>query len=272
MIEILKTIGLEGVLIAFVVTLIGMIQVFRVVIRRREERPPRIDQDELIKKYDNVNLSKFTNFFRLIGVSMAMITVFAAFETPTSNTVLMNLDDYERMDPSEYDSIVDIDIIKPKVQPKKIFIPEKIEVVDNNEDLPDIDIDIQEFDTDTEIEVIEDDYTDEPDEEVTDYIHDVVQKKAEFRGGVGKFYKFLSKSIKYPKQAMRMGVEGKVYVQFVVGKDGSLTDFKVVKGLGAGLDEEALRVLKMSPKWTPAEQRGRIVRQRMVIPISFKIN
>ncbi|ANQ50514.2 energy transducer TonB [Flammeovirga sp. MY04] len=272
MIEILKTIGLEGILIAFVVTLIGMIQVFRIVIRRREERPPRVDQDEMIKKYDSVNLSKFTNFFRLIGVSMAMITVFAAFETPTSNTVIMTLGDYDNMDPSEYDSIVDIDIIKPQVQPKKIFIPEKIEVVDNNEDLPDIDIDIPEFDPNGEIELVEDDYKDEPEEVVDNDVHIIVQKTAEFKGGLGKFYKFLGKNMKYPKRALKMGVEGKVYVQFIVGKDGSLTDFKVVRGLGAGLDEEAVRVLKLSPKWIPAEQRGRIVRQRMVIPISFKIN
>jgi protein TonB len=85
------------------------------------------------------------------------------------------------------------------------------------------------------------------------------------------FYKYVSKNIEYPKQARRMGIEGKVFVQFVVDKDGSLSDVKVIKGIGAGCDEEAIRVLKESPKWTPGKQRGRPVRVRMSLPIFFKI-
>ncbi|OHX67282.1 energy transducer TonB [Flammeovirga pacifica] len=270
MIEILKTIGLEGVLIIFVVTLIGLVQTFRIIIRKREETPPE-DRQDLQKKYDSVNLNKFTNFFRLIGISITMVTVFAAFETPTPNTVIMTLENYKSIDESEYDSIIAIDIIKPLPKPVPKFIPENIEVVEED-DIPDVEFDIPEFVEGEAIEVVEDDYTAESDEKVEEEILDIVQKTAEFPGGLGKFYKFLGKNIKYPRQAQRMNVTGKVYVQFVIGKDGSITDMKVVKGLGAGLDEEALRVLKLSPKWSPAEQRGRIVRQRMVIPISFKLN
>ncbi|KXX69641.1 energy transducer TonB [Flammeovirga sp. SJP92] len=99
----------------------------------------------------------------------------------------------------------------------------------------------------------------------------VVEDPAAFPGGMGKFYKLIGKNMKYPKQAKQMGVEGKVYVQFVVEKDGSLSDVKVVRGLGAGCDEEALRLVKESPKWKPGKKDGLPTEQRMVLPISFKL-
>ena len=68
-----------------------------------------------------------------------------------------------------------------------------------------------------------------------------------------------------------MNIEGKVYVQFVVDKDGTLTDVKALKGIGAGCDEEAVRVIQEAPKWKPGKQRGRPVKVRMVLPIIFKL-
>ena len=68
-----------------------------------------------------------------------------------------------------------------------------------------------------------------------------------------------------------MEIEGKVFVQFVVEKDGSLSDVHVIKGIGAGCDEEAIRVVQNAPKWKPAKQRGRPVRQRLVLPLTFKL-
>jgi len=108
-------------------------------------------------------------------------------------------------------------------------------------------------------------------EEEADVVFTVVENNAEPEGGMETFYKYLGKALKYPSQAKRMGVEGKVYVQFVVEKDGSLTDIKIVKGIGAGCDEEAERVVAEAKKWKPGKQRGRPVRQRMVIPIIFRL-
>ncbi len=68
-----------------------------------------------------------------------------------------------------------------------------------------------------------------------------------------------------------MGIEGKVFVEFVVDKDGSLTQFIVVKGIGAGCDEEAVRIIQNSPPWSPGKQRGKPVKQRMVLPIFFTL-
>ena len=85
-------------------------------------------------------------------------------------------------------------------------------------------------------------------------------------------HEYVRKKLKYPSQARRMGIEGKVFIQFVVGKDGEITEVKVIRGVGAGCDEEAARVIKSSPKWTPGKQRGQAVKVRMVLPITFKLS
>jgi protein TonB len=68
-----------------------------------------------------------------------------------------------------------------------------------------------------------------------------------------------------------MGIDGKVFVEFVINKDGSISDVRAVKGIGAGCDEEAVRVVQGAPSWTPGKQRGKPVKQRMVLPITFKL-
>jgi protein TonB len=108
-------------------------------------------------------------------------------------------------------------------------------------------------------------------EEPTNEIFIFVEQSAAPKDGMSAFYKDIGQRLKYPKQAIRMGVEGRVFVEFVVNRDGTLTDIVVVKGIGAGCDEEAVRVLKEVPPWNPAKQRARYVRQSMVLPISFKI-
>jgi len=97
----------------------------------------------------------------------------------------------------------------------------------------------------------------------------VVEETAVPTGGMSAFYDYVKSSLKYPAQAKRMDIEGKVFVQFVIEKDGSVTDVKAIKGIGAGCDEEAVRVVQNTPKWKPAKQRGKPVRQRMVLPITF---
>lgn len=106
-------------------------------------------------------------------------------------------------------------------------------------------------------------------EEEVEKIFLVVEQPAAPRDGMAAFYKDIGRRIVYPAPARRMGVEGKVFVEFVVERDGSLTQFQVVKGIGAGCDEEAVRVIREAPSWVPGKQRGKPVRQRMVLPIHF---
>lgn len=100
-------------------------------------------------------------------------------------------------------------------------------------------------------------------------IFTVVEKNAEFPGGVQALGKYLAKNLQYPKMAQGANVSGKVFLQFVVSTSGSISDIKVLKGLGFGLDEESVRVVATMPKWLPAEQQGKAVNSQFTMPISF---
>jgi protein TonB len=110
-----------------------------------------------------------------------------------------------------------------------------------------------------------------PEEVVEDPVVDVYALEKEPEGRA-QFYAYISKHLKYPKAAQHAGVEGKVFVQFVIDKAGSITDVQVIKGLGFGMDEEALRVIRNAPKWMPGKQRGKPVRVRMALPVIFKLH
>ena len=94
----------------------------------------------------------------------------------------------------------------------------------------------------------------------------------EFPGGMDAWAKFMQKNLKYPYAAQDAGVTGKVYISFVVEKDGSITDVKLVKGIGYGCDDEAIRVIKKSPRWKPGIQNKQNVRVRYNMPISYTIS
>lgn len=106
-----------------------------------------------------------------------------------------------------------------------------------------------------------------------DIIYDApgVDKYPEFPGGMTAWAKFLQKNLRYPYMAQESGVQGKVYVSFVVEPDGSISNVKLVKGIGAGCDEEAMRVIKKSPKWEPGVQNKQAVRVRYNMPINYTI-
>lgn len=100
----------------------------------------------------------------------------------------------------------------------------------------------------------------------------IVEELPEFEGGMDAFYDYVGKEVKYPSQALQMGVEGHVFILFVIEEDGSLSGVKTVRGIGAGCDSEAVRVVQNAPSFKPGRQRGKPVRVRMVMPITFKLN
>jgi len=105
-----------------------------------------------------------------------------------------------------------------------------------------------------------------------DEIYNIVDESAQPENGMEELYKNVMQKLTYPAQARRMGIEGKVWVEFVVEKDGSITDLKAIKGIGGGCDEAAIVVLKTSlVKWIPGKNKGVPVKQRMVMPINFKL-
>jgi protein TonB len=108
-------------------------------------------------------------------------------------------------------------------------------------------------------------------EEDPNKIFTSVEQVPEFPGGLDAFGRYLGKNIRYPAVARENGTQGRVIVSFVCERDGSLTDVKVARGIGDGCDEEAVRVIKSSPKWKPGIQNGRPVRVAYSVPISFTL-
>ncbi|MEQ8476954.1 TonB family protein [Fulvivirga sp.] len=99
----------------------------------------------------------------------------------------------------------------------------------------------------------------------------IVEQAAAPPGGYQAFYNYVGQALKYPELARKKGIEGKVYIQFVVDTDGSITEVEAVKRIGGGCDEEAVRVVKTAPKWSPPMQRGKPVKQRIIMPITFSL-
>ncbi len=209
-----------------------------------------------------------------IGLTLSLVLTLVAFEWKSYNdSQIVSLGTLVKED----EQIIDIPrTIHTPPPPPKLVQPE-IVVVPETEDLEKFDnIDFSsEANSHTVISApIFIKKVEEPaEEEETEMIFSgLLEVNAEPEGGMEAFYKYISRNIKYPAQAKRMGIEGKVFVQFVVEKDGSLTDVKAVRGIGAGCDEEAERVVRDAKKWKPGKQRGRPVRQRMVIPIIFTLH
>lgn len=167
-------------------------------------------------------------------------------------------------------------IEKPKISKVKFLPPvvkpdDEIEV----EELPPTDSQLeesnpgdqnQEGDKDAiEIEPVPEQAIVEEKEEI--YVY--VPKMPEFKGGQKKFISYLSNNLEYPAEAEKNQIEGKVYVEFYVDKDGSIKDIKILKSLGYGCDEAAIRVIKNSPKWNPGMKDGKPVAVKQRIPINF---
>ena len=111
----------------------------------------------------------------------------------------------------------------------------------------------------------------EPPKEEETKVFDVVEQMPSFPGGPSALFEYLSKNIKYPVVAEENGIQGRVIVTFVVEKDGSITDVRVVKSVDPSLDKEAQRVVKSMPRWIPGKQNGSAVRVKYTVPVTFRL-
>ena len=154
--------------------------------------------------------------------------------------------------------------------PEAPKVEEVLEIMDNDSKVEESTIQASD-DTQAAVEVkytpveVEEEEVDEQE------IFTVVEEMPSFPGGMGECMKFLAKNIKYPTVAQENGVQGRVIVQFVINRDGSIVDAKVVRGVDPYLDKEALRVIKMMPKWSPGKQRGKEVRVKYTLPVMFRL-
>ena len=100
---------------------------------------------------------------------------------------------------------------------------------------------------------------------------DIVEQMPEFPGGMQALMKYLAQSIKYPTQAQEAGIQGRVIVQFIVNKDGTISDATLARGVEPSLDDEAIRIVKAMPSWTPGLQKGQPVNVRFTLPVAFRL-
>ncbi len=165
----------------------------------------------------------------------------------------------------------------PKLQKVIKFVPPKVVKEEVVEEIPTIEeIKMNEVAAE-EVEGPGEIVWEEPVEEVVieedpNKIFMVVEQQPEFEGGYEAMMRFISKNVRYPASARRMGTEGTVYLSFVVGKDGSINDVTVLRGISADCDKEAVRVVQSMPNWKPGKQNGKPVLVRFNLPIRFKLN
>lgn len=220
------------------------------------------------KKSPKADLTRTTGLFLNVGLVISLLLMILAFENKIyDDGSLVNLN----AQAEDFEDLMDIpQTQQPPPPPPKKVQPVIIEVPDEEviEEEIEIDLDV-EMTEETVIEEVV--FEDAPEEEEADEIFTIVEDQPLPIGGMTAFYQYIQKRLKYPAQARRMGIEGKVFVQFVVDKDGTLTDVKAVKGIGAGCDVEAEKVIRGAPKWKPGKQRGRSVKVRMILPITFKL-
>ncbi len=220
-----------------------------------------------LKKNPRLDYQKKSVLFFNIGLVLSLLIVISAFEWKFMEDVSeVNLKGFMPIE-----DVLNIPITvqnppPPKPQLKQVTI---IEVKDDEIDVDDIDFNFDNIEIDRIEEIVE--YIGEPEEEEVDVTVSFAETMPSYKGGLKAFYKFVGQNLKYPAQARRIGIEGKVFVHFVVDKDGSLSDIKIVRGIGAGCDEEVLRIIEKSPKWNPGKQRGRPVKVRMMMPITFQL-
>jgi protein TonB len=227
----------------------------------------------LLKKSKSANLEDKRMIFLEIGFIIALALVLTAF----------NWKSYEKQvtfwgpgpETEIPDILVPITVQKPpelpKVEPPRAVAV--INIVDNDEVID------EDFIVDAEIDPMDavPIYVSAPvmEEEavpVEEEIFTVVEAMPEFPGGEAAMYKYLQDHMKYPVMAIESGISGKVYVTFVVEKDGSITDIRLLRGIGGGCDEEAIRVVQNMPNWTPGKQRNIPVRVQFILNVKFTLS
>ena len=159
---------------------------------------------------------------------------------------------------------------KPQVQAPKPQVTQ-IQVVEDDVEVEDIELNAEVDQNEIIEEYVYEAPEIEEEEIVEAEIFKVVEEMPEFAGGAGKLLEYIGKNIKYPMMARESDIQGKVFVQFVVEPDGNISHVQVLRGIGGGCDEEAVRVVESMPKWKPGKQRGAPVRVQYMVPIVFKL-
>ncbi len=226
-----------------------------------------------IKKSPKADLEGKKGIFFEVGLALALAILLFAFEWKSSTEEISQFQTVaeEQIE----DEIIPITQQMVKPPPPPPAAPKLSDLLNIVEDESSIDEELEIEDADdesdnTEIQDISDfgDYDGEDTGEENIFM--VVEDMPQFPGG--NVTKWIAKNVKYPQLAQENGIQGKVFIKFVIEKDGSITDVQVSRGVDASLDREAVRVIKAMPKWKPGKQRGKAVRVSYTLPINFQLS
>ena len=225
-----------------------------------------------VKKSPKADLENKKTSNLLVGAILTLAVLFVGFEWSERDKKVTTDTGIETVIFEE-----EIIPITEQEQPKQAPPPpeapkveEVLEIMDNDSEVEESTIQASD-DTQAAVEVKYTPVEVEEEEVEEQQIFQVVEEMPEFPGGMGECMKFLGKNIKYPTISQENGVQGRVIVQFVVNRDGSIVDPVVVRGVDPYLDKEALRVIQMMPKWKPGKQRGKAVRVEYTVPVMFRL-
>jgi protein TonB len=226
-------------------------------------------------KYDVYRQSKL---FFSIGLATSMLMVTTAIEWKTVDTG--DLVQLVSSNNDQYEEVLDIPPTTqpPPPPPQQVYMPNIVEVPDEEVIINDLDINLDiEIKETTVIEEYEynTDAVEAPEEEEAEEIFLIVEEFPEPEAGMKKFYEYIAENMNYPTFARANSITGKVFVEFIIESDGTMRDVNVLKGIGGGCDEEAVRVIEKSAdfvKWKPGNQRGVPVNVRMVLPLTFSLD
>jgi len=226
-----------------------------------------------IKKSAKASLEDKKILFTEIGLVVALAICLVAFEWKTYEKTVSVLDmGTQVVTEEEMVPIIPPDLPPPPPLPPTPIVSEVINIVDDNVKLKD-DFIIPTDDTKNVVEIR--DYV--PKQVVVEEVEEdipvaVVEEKPKFMGGdENEFTKWVFKNMVYPEIAKENNIQGRVICSFVVAPDGRVVDAKILRGVDASLDKEALRVINMSPKWTPGKQRNKPVRVKYTFPVIFQL-
>lgn len=221
-----------------------------------------------LKKSPKANLELKRNIFLEIGFIIILTIIFIAFEWKSSISEGEGLGELIIKQDFEEEIVNTFREEQPKPPPPP-QAPEVIEIVSDDQEIDnEIQIEDMEAEEDMEINIepiIQEE--EEDDEEVFQFFQ--LEEKPEFPGGNAALLAYLQKNTHYPQIAKENDIQGTVYVGFVIDKDGSVSDVKILRSVDPYLDEEALRVVRSMPKWKPGKQRGKPVRVQYQVPIKF---
>lgn len=224
-----------------------------------------------LKKNPEADLEKKRNLFFQIGLTITLALILFAFE-------LKIMPSDEKTFQAENTGKIEEEIVPITKQeelktppPPPPAVTDVLEIVEDNKELTnEVKVENTEADANTQIQAPIEVQQEEENEEVVNFY--VIEEKPEFPGGEAAMFQWIAKNVKYPEIAKENSVQGKVFVQFVIGKEGKVTDVQVVRGVDPSLDKEAVRIIQSMPAWKPGKQRGKPVKVSFQLPINFKLS